>query len=93
MNFELGQVVITRGLDAAINGNPDAQREVVEAFNRYRGGDWGDTCESDQELNNNAVKNNDDRIKATSSILQSIKKKKMYTYESLFYNKWKWKRC
>ena len=38
------------------------------------------------------LKNNDDRIKATSSILQNIKVIKMYTYESLFYNSLKKKR-
>ena len=38
------------------------------------------------------LKNNDDRIKSTSSILQSIKVIKMYTYESLFYNTLKRKR-
>ena len=38
------------------------------------------------------LKNNDDRIKATSSILQSIKVIKMFTYESLFYNTLKKKR-
>ena len=37
-------------------------------------------------------KNNDDRLKATSSILQNIKVIKMYTYESLFYNTLKKKR-
>ena len=31
------------------------------------------------------LKNNDDRIKGTSSILQNIKVIKMFTYESLFY--------
>ena len=38
------------------------------------------------------LKNNDDRIKSTSSILQNIKVIKMYTYESLFYNTLKRKR-
>ena len=38
------------------------------------------------------LKNNDDRIKATSSILQNIKVIKMFTFESLFYNKLKKKR-
>jgi ABC-type multidrug transport system fused ATPase/permease subunit len=38
------------------------------------------------------LKNNDDRIKTTSSILQNIKVIKMYTYESLFYNILKRKR-
>lgn len=38
------------------------------------------------------LKNNDDRIKATSSILQSIKVIKMFTFESLFYNTLKKKR-
>ena len=38
------------------------------------------------------LKNNDDRIKATSSILQSIKVIKMFTFESLFYDTLKRKR-
>ena len=38
------------------------------------------------------LKNNDDRIKATSSILQSIKVIKMFTFESLFYDTLKKKR-
>ena len=38
------------------------------------------------------LKNNDDRIKGTSSILQNIKVIKMFTYESLFYNTLKRKR-
>ena len=38
------------------------------------------------------LKNNDDRIKGTSSILQNIKVIKMFTYESLFYNILKKKR-
>ena len=29
--------------------------EVFEARQKYRKGDWGDTCEEDKQLNNEAV--------------------------------------
>lgn len=64
MNFELGQTVITAGLNEAIENNEQAKIEVYEAFNKYQAMNWGETCKADQELNNNAIKNNDDRIVA-----------------------------
>ncbi len=63
-DFKMGQIVQTRGLANAIENNPEAMREVVEAFNKYKGCDWGETCENDKLLNDNAVKNNDERIVA-----------------------------
>ena len=66
--FELGRVVITRGLDEAMKHNPEAQWEVVEAFNRYKGQDWGDLDEDDKQLNDEAIKSGQDRILARYEI-------------------------
>lgn len=55
-DFNLGQIVQTKRLAEAVENNPEAMREVVEAFNKYKGCDWGETCENDKLLNDNAVK-------------------------------------
>lgn len=64
INFELGQVLQTRGIADAIENNPTFAQEVYKAFNDYTACKWGDTCAEDAELNNQAIKNNDDRIVA-----------------------------
>lgn len=70
-DWEMGQIVITRTLDAAINENPEAQREIAEAFNRYKMYDWGDSDANDQEENDQAILKADRRILA-SYTLKSI---------------------
>lgn len=72
-NWDMGQMVITRALDAAIKENPDAQRELIECFGRYKMYDWGDSNGHDQELNDRAIINKDDRILA-SYYLKSLNK-------------------
>ena len=62
--FSLGQVVQTRGLYSMTEANPDRHNEVVTALHRYMGGDWGNTCQEDAELNNEAVRSGQDRIVA-----------------------------
>lgn len=58
MKFELGEVVITRGL-AESGINHDVLRELVI---RHSKGDWGDLSEEDKELNDEAVETGEDRI-------------------------------
>lgn len=59
MKFELGQVVMTRGIAEARgagNGfNHTFNKEVLEAFDKYKNCDWGITCEEDAEMNNEAI--------------------------------------
>lgn len=62
--FNLGQTVQTRGIAEACKDNAEFTKEIYKAFNKYIAGDWGDTCEEDAELNNQAIANNDDRIVA-----------------------------
>lgn len=52
----LGQVVITQG---AMNELP--ARDVQNCLLRHAEGDWGDLCQEDRELNDEAL-NNDARL-------------------------------
>lgn len=54
--FELGTTVMTAGVFAKISF--DFVRECVK---RHASGDWGEVCEEDKLLNDNAV-NNGERI-------------------------------
>lgn len=62
--FNLGQLVATAGVAEAMRENPDFDAFVWESLRRYLACDWGDLEDSDKELNDNAVKSNDDRILA-----------------------------
>lgn len=71
--FELGQVVMTRGMDNALEGlvpKEDFASEAMWMFEKaavkdvfiratlkkHSTGDWGDCCEEDKALNDEAVK-------------------------------------
>ena len=64
MKFELGQVVMTRGIADAMERSEIFTKEVNEAFTKYQNCDWGITCEEDAAMNTKAVKTGDDRILA-----------------------------
>lgn len=52
--FPLGRVVITLGI-RVLGENGIAFGPYLE---RHRNGDWGDLCEQDKQMNNNALKHN-----------------------------------
>lgn len=56
LNFELGEVVQTRGIYEASQQSKQFEREIQAAFRLYMACNWGITCEEDKELNNDAVK-------------------------------------
>ena len=72
-SFELGRVVITRGLNNLIENSENLRNELNGALSRYFNCDWGDTCEDDKVLNDAAVKNNNDRIVAKYVLSNDIK--------------------
>lgn len=72
-SFELGRVVITRGLNNLIENSENLRNELNSALSRYFNCDWGDTCEDDKVLNDAAVKNNNDRIVAKYVLSNDIK--------------------
>ena len=64
MDFKLGQVVMTRGVNDTIADSSKFAKEVTEAFKKYCSCNWGDTCEEDAQMNDAAVRNDDDRVVA-----------------------------
>ena len=64
MTFELGETVATAAIMETIETNNTFRKGVIESFERYQRGDWGDLCEEDKEMNDKAIKYNDDRILA-----------------------------
>ena len=64
MKFELGKVVMTRGIADVMENNEVFRTEVNQAFERYARCDWGDTCEEDAKANDEAVKTGNDRTLA-----------------------------
>lgn len=62
--MKLGQVVITRGVNAEISKSIEFSKFILESIARFRNCDWGDVPEEDKRMNDAAVKNGDDRIVA-----------------------------
>ena len=50
MRFSLGRIVITRNALDVLSSD-----DVWEALKRHVNGDWGDVCEGDDELNDDAL--------------------------------------
>ena len=50
--FKLGKIVLTQGALAAL---ADSKERPEIFIRRHIIGDWGDVCESDAELNNQAI--------------------------------------
>lgn len=62
--MKLGQVVMTRGIAAAMNESDEFAAFVTKSFKRYLRKDWGDLCAEDKQMNDSAIKNLDDRVLA-----------------------------
>ena len=55
--FKLGKCVATANVMEILN-----QSEMMDLITRHVTGDFGDLDKHDSKLNNNAIKNNDDRV-------------------------------
>lgn len=64
--MEYGRIVATRGIADEMESDPVFTREINEAFSRYQLRDWGELCQEDRELNDQAV-NGEERILAAYS--------------------------
>lgn len=62
--MKTGQWVMTRGINAKMNEDKEFAKFVFECVGKYAYKDWGDTCKEDWKLNDDAVKNGNDRIVA-----------------------------
>ena len=63
MKFNLGQMVMTRGIADAM-ASETFTKQVTEAIKKYANCDWGITCEEDAAMNTEAVKTGEDRVLA-----------------------------
>ena len=52
--LQLGQVVATPG---AVEALKEASQTASHFLNRHLSGDWGDLCEEDRQLNDDAINN------------------------------------
>ena len=60
--FELGRVVVTRGIHEAIREDASFGDFVDGALIKHSMGDWGDLDPEDAALNDEALKSGEDRI-------------------------------
>ena len=57
--FNLGQVVMTRGIANEIEQSKEFAKFVQASFHRHSTGDWGELGEEDKQANENALENED----------------------------------
>ena len=57
MCFNLGQLVTTRGVAYQLQQDPEFESFCRKSFSRHASGDWGDLCEEDKAVNDDALKN------------------------------------
>lgn len=53
--FQLGQVVLTRGVNDLVARNDNFAKFVMECLPRHASGDWGDLGNEDQRANDYAL--------------------------------------
>lgn len=57
-----GKLVMTREINNAVADDVTFSKEVLNSIRKHLNCDWGDLCDEDKNLNNNAIKNKNDRI-------------------------------
>lgn len=66
---------MTRGINNCIADDENFSKEILKAFLRYKKCDWGEMCQEDKEMNDEAVRSENDRILAA----YETSKGKVYT--------------
>ncbi len=57
--FETGRLVATAAVHNKMKSDEDFYRFCITSFYRHGRGDWGDTCNEDKQLNDDALVNGD----------------------------------
>ena len=57
--FEIGRQVVTRGVYDQGMEDPAFLKFINTSFVRFTSGDWGDLCDDDKALNEDALKDGD----------------------------------
>lgn len=76
--FNLGKLVQTQGIAHLSQNDPIFANNIKNALARYKNKDWGDLCDSDKKLNDEALKNDDDRILASYNLKTQQDEQKVY---------------
>ena len=58
-NFSLGLLVCTNRINDKIEQDNKFKKFVEESLARYTSSDWGDACNEDVKMNNDAIRNGD----------------------------------
>lgn len=53
--MKLGNLYSTRNVDSLVQENKQFRDEINAALNKFINNDWGDTCDEDVEMNNEAL--------------------------------------
>jgi len=60
--FELGQLVMTRGVADRLEESADFAKHVMRSLQRYTACDWGEMLKGDAAMNDSAIGPDADRI-------------------------------
>ena len=55
MTFELGTILMTPGIRDMIGSSEKAYDTVVDCLRRHTQSDWGDLCDDDRQMNDDAL--------------------------------------
>jgi len=53
--FETGPIVSTMGIREMMLSSTEAADEIQRCLDRHRNGDWGDLCDEDKKMNDDAL--------------------------------------
>lgn len=68
INYSLGKVVMTNGINSKMAENKKFSDEIMNCFKKYMVCDWGDMCNEDKEMNDNALRTGTARVLAAYNI-------------------------
>ena len=60
----LGNIYMTRRINEEIANNYKFAEEIRFCFERYKNKDWGELCQEDKQMNDDAIKTGNERILA-----------------------------
>ncbi len=55
--FETGTIMSTMGIREMMLSSSEAADAIQRCLERHKNGDWGDLCEEDKKLNDEALEN------------------------------------
>ncbi len=65
INYSLGKVIMTSSINSKMVENEKFASEIANCFKRYIVCDWGEMCNDDKEMNDNALRTGTARVLAS----------------------------